>query len=78
MTEELEKPKCDIDDLLCQLQVSNLLGGMKNLLGTEKFQERYPEFKGLDETVIERIKEQRITIQEAFEKCGLPMPEEEE
>ena len=62
---------------MCQLQVMNYLGGMKNLLGSEKFQESYPEFKGLDETVAERIKEQRMTIQEAFEKCGLPIPEEE-
>ena len=47
MTEENEesrvvklnvKRECDIDDLMCQLQVMNYLGGMKNLLGSEKFQ----------------------------------------
>lgn len=70
------KPKCDIDDLMCQLQVMNLLGGMKNLLGDEKFKARYPEFEGLDQTVEGRIKEQKITIQEAYEKCGLSEPEE--
>ena len=75
MAEEPEK-KCDIDDLMCQLQVMNYLGGMKNLLGNEKFKTRYPEFEGLEETVSGRIKEQETTIKEAFEKCGMPVPEE--
>ncbi len=70
MAEE-QKPKCDIDDLLCQMEVLNLLGGMKNLLGTEKFQERYPEFKGLGDVVIERMTEQRGTIKGMMERCGL-------
>ena len=69
--------KCDIDDLMCQLQVMNYLGGMKNLLGSEKFKIRYPEFEGLEGTMIERMKEQETTIREAFERCGLPIPEEE-
>lgn len=77
MSEENEKPKCDIDDLMCQLKVQNLLGGMKELLGSEKFKVRYPEFEGLGETVAERIREQEITIREAFERCGMPAPEEE-
>ena len=67
---------CDIDDLMCQLQVMNHLEGMKNLLGSDKFKEKYPEFEGLGPTVAERIKEQETTIQEAFKKCGLGAPEE--
>lgn len=77
MTEQ-PKPKCDIDDLLCQLQIINHLEGMKNLLGTESFWVKYPEFEGLEETVAERIIEQKFTLKEAFEKCGMPVPEEEE
>lgn len=77
MVEE-EKPKCDIDDLLCQLKVMNLLEGMKNLLGTEKFKARYPEFESLEGTVSERMREQETTIKEAFERCGIPVPEEPE
>ena len=73
----MPEKKCDIDDLMCQLQVMNYLGGMKNLLGSEKFKVRYPEFEGLQETVMERMKEQETTIREAFENCGLPIPEEE-
>ena len=36
MAEE-QKPKCDIDDLMCQMQALNYLDGLENLLGTEKF-----------------------------------------
>ena len=71
MTEE-QKPKCDIDDLMCQMQALSHLDGLENLLGTEKFQERYPEFKGLGDVVKERMGEQRTTIKEMLEKCGMP------
>lgn len=73
MTEE--KPKCDVDDIMCQFQVLSYLEGMKNLLGSEKFQERYPEFKGLDDAVKERMGEQRVSIKEMMEKCGMPTEE---
>ncbi len=72
MAEE-QKSKCDIDDLMCQMQALNLLEGMKNLFGTEKFQERYPEFTGLGEVVKEKMREQRGTIREIMERCGLPV-----
>ena len=63
--------KCDPEDLMCQLQALNLLEGMEKLLGTEKFQARYPEFQGLGDVVRERMGEQRGTIKEIMEKCGL-------
>lgn len=69
-TEE-EKPKCDIDDLMCQMQALNLLEGMEKLFGTEKFQETYPNFKELGDVVRERMGEQRGTIKEIMERCGL-------
>ena len=70
MVEE-EKPRCDIDEIMQQMQALNLLEGMKNLLGTEKFQEKYPELKGLDDVMKERMSEQRITIKETMERCGM-------
>ena len=68
--------ECDVDDLMCQFQVMGHLEGMQKLLGTEKFQEGFPEFKGLEETIAERIQQQESTIKEALEKCGKPLPEE--
>jgi len=62
-----EKRKCDVDDIMCQFQALNLLEGMKNLLGTEKFQEKYPEFKGLDDVVKERMGDQRGTNKKMME-----------
>ena len=40
-------------------------------MGTEKFQESYPEFKGLGDVVKERMGEQRTTIKEMIEHCGM-------
>lgn len=69
------KPKCDVDDILCQFQVLNLLEGMENLLGTEKFQESFPEFTGMGEIVKERMSEQRETLQETMARCGIDTSE---
>jgi len=76
MTEE-KRPKCDIDDLMCQMQALHYLDGLENLLGTEKFQEKYPEFKGLGDVVKERMGEQRTTITEMLERCGMFTEEKE-
>lgn len=70
--------RCDIDDLLCQMQTLNLLQGMERLIGTEKFQESYPEFKGLGNVVKERMGEQRGTIKEMMDKCGISTGELEQ
>ena len=70
MTEQ-QKPKCDIDDLMCQMQALTHLDGLENLLGTEKFQARYPEFKGLGDVVKARIGEQRSTITGMIDRCGM-------
>jgi len=66
---------CNVDDLMCQIGVKAHLEGIKLLLGDEKFRTQYPEFQGLEQTVSERIKTQKTTIRETFEKCGIPVPE---
>ena len=68
--------ECDVDDLMCQFGIMSHLQGMRSLLGSEKFQTRYPEFTGLEETVANRISEQEVTIKEALERCGRVLPEE--
>lgn len=74
MTEE--RPKCDIDDLLCQMGILSHLKGMQGLLGEEKFKTGFPEFEGLSERVTERISTQETTLKEALERCGLAETEE--
>jgi len=71
MTIEPEKPRCDIDDLLCQMQVLSHLKGMKSILGEEKFKGNFPELEGLDEKLVDRIGSQETTLREALENCGL-------
>ena len=77
MTEEPEK-KCDIDCIMQEMQALSYLEGMKNLLGTESFQKRYPEFVGLDDVVKERMTEQRLTLKETMKRCGIDTTEFEE
>lgn len=73
-----EKPGCDIDDLLCQIRVQSHLQGIHSLLGDEKFQQQFPEFRGLEDTISERIRSQEVNIRESFERCGMQVPEEYE
>lgn len=67
-------PECNLDDLLCQMQVLSHLKGMQGLLG-EKFTDSFPEFEGLDTVVEEKIRNQEISLAEALERCGLPKEE---
>lgn len=75
MTEE-EKPKCDIDDILCQVQVLGHLKGLESVLGDERFRTRFPEFEGLSQKVTDSISSQDTELKEALKRCGLPVPEE--
>ena len=70
--------RCDTDDLMCQLQVMNHLEGMRKALGNEKFASRFPELEGIGPMLDERMKEQETIIREAYERCGIPEPVEEE
>ena len=73
MTEE--KAKCDIDDIVCQMQVLAHLKGMQSILGEERYKGDFPEFEGLDEKLAGRIESQETSLQEALDKCGLPQLE---
>lgn len=68
--------ECDIDDLVCQIQILAHLKGMQSLLGDEKFKTSYPEFEGLDTTLKEKIEIGEGTLREALDRCGLSPMEE--
>jgi len=40
-------------------------------LGTERFQGSFPELAGMDELVKGRMDEQRASIKETMERCGM-------
>lgn len=78
MNGETEKVRCDIDDIMCQIEALNHLKGLQNVMGDEKFRSSFPELEGLGEKLTEKIQGQRESLQEALERCGLPVLEEVE
>ncbi len=74
MTED--KPKCNVDDILCQLGVLSHLRGMQTSLGSEDFKSKFPEFEGWDETIVRTIKSQEADLSEALKDCNLSSVEE--
>ena len=67
MGEEIER-QCDIDDLLCQIQVLSHLKGLESVLGVERYRTDFPELQGLNE----KIKRQEVTLRETLGRCGVP------
>ena len=67
-----ENRNCDIDDIICQIEVLTHLRGIKNRLGEESFRSNFPEFEGLEGKLTERIGNTDASLQQALERCGLP------
>lgn len=65
-----ETPECNVDDILCEVEVLRHLRGLKKNLGETTFRERFPELKEAAGKIIEEIKLHRGTLREALEKCG--------
>lgn len=73
--------ECDVNDILCQLEVLRNLRGLKENLGNETFLKRFPQFEGQDLMLAESIKESEGDLREAISKCGnieMGVPELEE
>ena len=68
--------RCNVGDILCQMQVLTNLKGLKSALGDESFKSRVPELEGLDQTIMERIEETDATLSEALRQCGFPSMED--
>ena len=66
--------ECNIDDIVCQLRMLDHLAGMKNLVGTETFRQKYPQFSGLESEVTALMAEQKGTVTELMKKCGINLP----
>ena len=71
-------PECDIDDILCQMQVLTHLKGLQGLVGGEKFTESFPEFDGLDTVITEKIRIGEASLHEALKACKEEEPSIEE
>lgn len=74
---EEQVPQCDVNDIVCQMQMLGHLQGMEKLMGSSKtFQEKYPDFADLIGVTRERIAEQEATLRDSFTRCNLPIPDE--
>ena len=62
--------ECDVEDILCQLNVLNDLRSLRNHLGDGNFAEKFPEFEGAEGRLEEAIAEQRGSLESAIARCG--------
>ena len=76
MTTEPQRPKCDVDDIVCQLQVLSHLRGMQSAFGDEEFKSKFPEFDGWDKKIVDTIARQEVDLNETLKSCGLSSAEE--
>ncbi len=76
MTTEPQRPKCDVDDIVCQLQVLSHLRGMQSAFGDEEFKSKFPEFDGWDKKIVDTIARQEVDVNAALKSCGLSSAEE--
>lgn len=76
MTEDAQKPKCDVDDIVCQLGVLSHLREMQSSLGTESFKAKFPQFDGWDQKLVDTISSQEAELGETLKGCGLASAEE--
>ena len=61
--------ECNVDDILCQLEVLKNLRELQEGLGNDWFKEKFPELLGVDIKLSETITEQNETIRQAIAKC---------
>lgn len=61
---------CNVDDVLCQLDILRGLKTIEGAVGREGFSEKFPEFQGLGEKVKESITNSQADLREALAKCG--------
>ena len=62
--------ECNVDDILCQIEVLRSMRALQTALGDETFTEEFPELAGLDAKLIDKINAQRGDIREALAECG--------
>jgi len=73
-----ERRECDVDDILCQIEVLRRMRDLKSALGDELFIQHFPELESLEPKLVEKIQNAEGNIKEALAKCGnidLEVPE---
>jgi len=67
--------KCNVDDILCQLEVLRTLKELQEGLSKDWFKEKFPELEEVNTKLSESITEQNESIRQAVERCAEPEKE---
>ena len=74
--------RCNVDDILCQIEALRSMRGLQTALGNETFASEFPELVGMDGKLSEKIASTRGDLRTALAKCGnedltdIEMPED--
>jgi len=67
---EEETPQCDVEDILCQVEILRAYRELQKNLGKENVLVKFPELEGVSGRISGEITAHRITLREAIERCG--------
>lgn len=62
--------ECNVDDVLCKLQVLSGLKTIEGALGKDAFSSKYPEFQEFGNKIKESISSSQEDLRAALAKCG--------
>lgn len=68
--EEPKRKGCDVDDILCELELLQNLRGLRKSIGAERFQERFPQLNAIEPQLKEEISISQEKLKKALEQCG--------
>lgn len=66
----MENRECDIDDILCQIEVLRSMRSLRSAMDNETFMKEFPELEGLDNKLLIKIQTTKGDIREALAQCG--------
>ena len=58
--------ECNVDDILCQIEVLRNLRGLQAALGEKKFTDDFPELVGIDERLALKIEAKKGDIRQSL------------
>jgi len=62
--------RCDVDDILCQMELLQGLKVVQKTMGSEAFLEKFPELQGLAPRIAQEVESQEGSLRETLESCS--------
>jgi len=64
-----EKEPCNVEDVLCQMETLRHLRGLQKELGSEQFENRFPDLRGLSDRITDELLKEEGSLADALERC---------